>query len=86
MEPRGLGEAEPFEVPPLDDPRERLVDWMAEPENPFFAPALVNRYWAHFFGRGMVDPIDDLRATNPPTNPELLDALWPRSSSRAATT
>ena len=48
---------------------------MTAPENPFFARALVNRYWKHFFGRGLVDPEDDLRETNPATNPELLDAL-----------
>ena len=47
----------------------------ADPANPFFAKALVNRYWAHFFGRGIVDPLDDMRVTNPPSNPELLDAL-----------
>ena len=61
--------------PPGDDPRQKLVDWMADPKNPFFARALVNRYWAHFFGRGIVEPIDDMRLTNPPSNPELLDAL-----------
>ena len=58
-----------------DDPRQKLVDWMADAKNPFFAQALVNRYWAHFFGRGIVEPLDDMRLTNPPSNPELLDAL-----------
>jgi hypothetical protein len=58
-----------------DDPRQKLVDWMADPKNPFFARALVNRYWAHFFGRGIVEPLDDMRLTNPPSNPELLDGL-----------
>jgi Protein of unknown function (DUF1549)/Protein of unknown function (DUF1553) len=57
------------------DPRQLLVDWMVEAKNPFFARAVVNRYWAHFFGRGIVDPPDDMRVTNPPSNPELLDAL-----------
>ncbi|OAI54709.1 S-layer protein [Planctomycetaceae bacterium SCGC AG-212-F19] len=57
------------------DPRARLADWMAEKENPFFAKALGNRYWKHFFGRGLVDPEDDLRLTNPASNPELLEAL-----------
>jgi len=57
------------------DPRQKLVDWMAGPQNPFFAKALVNRYWAHFFGRGIVEPMDDLRLTNPPSNPDLLEAL-----------
>ncbi len=60
---------------PLEDPRHALVDWMARPENPYFSRALVNRLWGHFFGRGLVDPVDDLRETNPPSNPELLDAL-----------
>jgi hypothetical protein len=57
------------------DPRQQLVDWMVDPKNPFFARAVANRYWAHFFGRGIVDPLDDMRVTNPPSNPELLDAL-----------
>lgn len=57
------------------DPRIALVDWMASPENPFFARTLVNRYWKHFFGRGIVEPEDDMRVTNPPSNPALLDAL-----------
>jgi hypothetical protein len=58
-----------------DDPRQQLVDWMVDAKNPYFARAVANRYWAHFFGRGIVDPIDDMRVTNPPTNPALLDAL-----------
>ena len=58
-----------------DDPRQKLVDWMTAPKNPFFAKAVANRYWAHFFGRGIVDPMDDMRVTNPPSNPALLDAL-----------
>ncbi len=65
----------PVEVARDDDPRQSLVDWMADPRNPFFARAVANRYWAHFFGRGIVDPLDDMRVTNPPSNPELLDAL-----------
>jgi hypothetical protein len=60
---------------PGDDPRHKLVDWMTAKENPFFARAVANRYWAHFFGRGLVDPVDDMRVTNPPSNPELLEAL-----------
>src|SRR5947209_2467538 len=66
---------EPIEVGPDDDPRQKLADWMTDPKNPFFARAAANRYWAHFFGRGVVDPLDDMRVTNPPSNPELLDAL-----------
>lgn len=58
-----------------EDPRHGLVDWMARPDNPFFSTVLVNRLWGHFLGRGLVHEVDDLRATNPPTNPELLNAL-----------
>ncbi len=58
-----------------EDPRQKFADWMTSPENPFFAKAVANRYWAHFLGRGIVDPLDDMRVTNPPSNPELLDAL-----------
>jgi hypothetical protein len=68
-------DAAPMEVASDEDPRHKLVDWMANKDNPFFARAVANRYWSHFFGRGIVDPIDDMRVTNPPTNPELLDAL-----------
>jgi hypothetical protein len=68
-------DAEPVEVGTDEDPRQRLVDWMVAPKNPFFARAVANRYWAHFFSRGIVDPLDDMRITNPPSNPELLDAL-----------
>ena len=63
------------ELAPGEDPRHRLVDWMVDAKNPFFARAVVNRYWAHFFAKGIVDPVDDMRVTNPPSNPELLDAL-----------
>lgn len=72
--PAALG-AEPAKLTPDQDPRQALADWMAKPDNKFFAPSLVNRYWKHFFGRGLVDPEDDIRETNPATNPELLDAL-----------
>ncbi len=65
----------PVEVEPGEDPRQKLADWMTDPTNPFFARAVVNRYWAHFLGRGIIDPPDDIRVTNPPSNPELLDAL-----------
>ena len=68
-------DGEPVTVGPDDDPRQKLADWMTTPTNPFFARAVANRYWAHFFGRGIVDPLDDMRVTNPPSNPELLDAL-----------
>ena len=57
------------------DPREFLVDWMVDRNNPFFAKSIANRYWKHLFGRGLVEPEDDMRVTNPPSNPELLEAL-----------
>ena len=68
-------DAPPVDLKTGDDPRTHLVDWMVDAKNPFFARAVVNRYWAHFFGKGLVDPVDDMRVTNPPSNPELLDAL-----------
>ncbi len=74
VKPAGLGSAT-MEIPPDEDPRQLLADWMARKENPFFARSLVNRYWKHFFNRGLVEPEDDMRETNPATNPELLDAL-----------
>ncbi|MCA8988677.1 MAG: DUF1553 domain-containing protein, partial [Planctomycetaceae bacterium] len=60
---------------PDQDPRLFLADWMSDPQNQFFAKAVVNRYWKHFFTRGLIEPEDDIRDTNPPTNPELLAAL-----------
>jgi len=68
-------DGEPMTVGAGDDPREKLAEWLTDAKNPFFARAVANRYWAHFFGRGLVDPLDDMRVTNPPSNPELLDAL-----------
>ncbi len=72
---RLLGETEAIEIPPDEDPRQRVVAWMRRPDNPFFAKAIVNRVWAHYFGRGIVDPPDDLSPLNPPSHPELLDEL-----------
>ncbi|HUG71705.1 MAG TPA: DUF1549 domain-containing protein [Pirellulaceae bacterium] len=72
--PCGL-DAQPVEIAPYEDPRHALVDWMSSRENPYFAPAYVNRMWAHFFGRGLVEPMDDLRVTNPATIEPLLDEL-----------
>jgi hypothetical protein len=74
LKPAALGDAI-NSIAPDEDPRLKLADWMASPTNPFFAKAVVNRYWKHFFRRGLIDPEDDIRDTNPPTNPELLAAL-----------
>jgi hypothetical protein len=74
LRPAALGD-DIGEIAPDEDPRLRLADWMSSKDNPFFAKALVNRYWKHFFKRGLIEPEDDIRDTNPPTNPELLAAL-----------
>lgn len=60
---------------PEGDRRQVLAKWVVAPENPYFARNIANRMWAHLLGRGIVEPVDDMRSTNPPTNPELLDAL-----------
>ena len=72
MKPRAL------DGPETDDPfdrRRKLAEWLTKPDNPYFARNLANRFWAYTMGRGLVEPIDDMRSTNPPSNPELLDAL-----------
>jgi hypothetical protein len=74
MKPRALGGNE-MPATAIDDPRAKLAGWLTDPANPYFSRAVVNRYWAHFFGRGLTEPLDDMRVTNPPSNPELLDAL-----------
>ena len=74
LDPRPLfGEAPP--VAAEGDPRVALAAWITSDENPFFAKVIVNRVWADVMGRGLVEPVDDLRATNPPTNGPLLEAL-----------
>jgi len=67
------GEALPFDSP--KDRRQHLADWLTSPSNPYFARAVVNRVWKNFMGRGLVEAVDDMRATNPPSNEELLVAL-----------
>ncbi len=68
----------PLDAPPANDPGDRrvsLAKWMTSPANPYFAKAVVNRYVSYLLGHGLVEPVDDLRATNPPSNPELMEAL-----------
>lgn len=72
--PTSLG-GSALKLEPAQDPRLALAEWMSQKDNPFFAHTLVNRYWKHFFNRGLVEPEDDMRETNPPVNPELLSAL-----------
>ncbi|MBI3680651.1 MAG: DUF1549 domain-containing protein [Acidobacteria bacterium] len=65
-------------APPVQtagDRREALAEWLTSKNNPFFAKAIANRLWSYFFGKGIIDPVDDIRASNPPVNPALLDAL-----------
>lgn len=57
------------------DKRESLAEWLTSADNPMFAKAGVNRIWSYFMGRGIIEPVDDIRSSNPPSNPELLDAL-----------
>ncbi len=74
LKPAALGQDEQSIAADID-PRLKLADWMGAPDNPFFAKALVNRYWKHFLHRGLIEPEDDVRDTNPPSNPQLLAAL-----------
>ena len=72
--PTFLGSAAP-KLKSGQDYRQSLADWLASPENHAFARNLANLVWSHFMGQGIVEPIDDSRVSNPPSNPELLDAL-----------
>src|SRR5262249_28206077 len=72
---RLLGESKNLDVAKDADPRGLVMAWMRRPDNPFFAKAIVNRGWGHYFGRGIIDPPDHLSPLNPPTHPELLDEL-----------
>lgn len=75
LTPKALGGPE-MPIPPSgEDVRLQLADWISSPDNPFFARAFVNRVWAHYFGIGLVDPVDDFSVANPPTNARLLDLL-----------
>lgn len=74
VRPMALGEPM-LDLADDEDPRKALAAWMGGKDNPFLARMLVNRYWKHFFGRALVEPEDDMRVTNPATNPALLDAL-----------
>jgi hypothetical protein len=62
-------------IPTTGDRRRAVADWLTDPANPYFARATVNRIWKEMMGRGLVEPVDDMRESNPPTNPELLAAL-----------
>ncbi len=72
--PHFLGGNEPT-IPAGADRREAYANWLTSADNPFFARGMVNRIWSYFFHRGIIEPVDDVRSTNPPINPALLDAL-----------
>lgn len=74
MAPQPLDRSAP-QIEPGADPRLALADWMVDPKNEAFSGAMVNRLWRHFMGMGLVEPVDDLRSSNPPSNPALWDAL-----------
>ena len=73
MEPKFLGGPKPDCKG--KDRRQVLADWLTSPDNPYFAPSVANRIWAHFFGVGIVEPVDNVRVSNPPINPELYQQL-----------
>jgi hypothetical protein len=73
-QPPAALDAEPLAADAENDRREYLADWLTSPENPYFTRAITNRVWANFFGVGLVEPVDDLRLSNPASNDELLSA------------
>jgi hypothetical protein len=79
MAPKFLGGTVP-EVKGQDR-RSVLAEWLASEQNPWFAQNIANRVWEHFFGRGIIDPVDDVRVSNPPSNPQLLEELGARLAS-----
>src|SRR5262249_13817712 len=74
LDPKYLGGAT-IPVSGQQDGRQWLAEWVTRQDNPLLARATVNRLWSHLFGRGIIDPVDDIRSSNPPVNGPLLDAL-----------
>lgn len=74
LAPKALGGPE-IKMETGVDARRKLFEWLKSPDNPYFARSFVNRVWGHYFGVGIVDPLDDFSIANPPSNPQLLDAL-----------
>ncbi len=70
-----IASTRPVAIPSDSRRRDALAEWLTSADNPFFAKAVANRIWSYFFGKGIIDPVDDIRASNPPTNPALLEAL-----------
>jgi len=75
MKPEFMLASSDAPVPDGPERRDALAEWLTSRDNPFFAEAIANRMWSYFLGKGIIDPVDDIRASNPPSNPALLDAL-----------
>lgn len=75
MKPQFMLASSHAPVPDDAQRRDAFADWLTSKDNPFFAKAIANRMWSYFLGKGIIDPVDDVRASNPPSNPALLDAL-----------
>jgi hypothetical protein len=75
MKPEFMLASSAAPVPDGPERRDALAEWLTSRDNPFFAKAIVNRMWSYFVGKGIIDPVDDIRASNPPSNPALLEAL-----------
>ena len=75
MAPKALGGPSFDPSQSVEDRRDQLAAWLTGPQNPFFAKSLANRIWFHLMGRGVVEPVDDFRDSNPPSNDELLDTI-----------
>src|SRR6185503_10950757 len=68
-------DGQPMATDATDDRRVYLAQWLASSKNPYFVRSIVNRVWRHYMGRGLIEPVDDLRATNPASNEPLMNAL-----------
>jgi hypothetical protein len=75
VKPVLMASTTPVEIPSDQSRRDAFAHWLVSKDNPFFAKAIANRIWSYFFSRGIIEPVDDIRASNPPVNPALLDAL-----------
>jgi hypothetical protein len=75
VKPRFMLSSDAAAVPDGPERREALAGWLTSRDNPYFTKAITNRMWSYFVGKGIIDPVDDIRASNPPSNPALLEAL-----------
>src|SRR5947208_7467839 len=75
MKPEFMLASSAAPVPAGAERRDAFAEWLTAKDNPFFAKAIANRMWSYFLGKGIIDPVDDIRASNPASNPALLDAI-----------